>query len=134
MRSKTAFVLFSLCILVAFTAGCSDRGTKPDGTDTPAEFKNPRVDSTGLTFFYIPAAGTTPTKVFLMGSFNGWTPDDEEMQLKAGSDGRWSVTVKIDPGRHEYKFVIDGKQLPDKTSKEVENDGVGSIKSYVTVR
>ncbi|HOG64525.1 MAG TPA: glycogen-binding domain-containing protein [Spirochaetota bacterium] len=120
--------------LLTIMVGCSDKGTKPDGNGTIEDAKNPRIDSNGLTFFYTPDAGVTPRSVYLMGSFNGWTPDDAAMQLKAGADGRWSVTVQLDKGRHEYKFVINGKQLPDKISREIENDGFGGIKSYVTVK
>jgi hypothetical protein len=130
----TIYILIVLFVLVGLIAGCSDKGTKPDTTIVSDGVKNPVKSAQGLTFFFTPDPGTETRNVYLMGTFNGWTPDDEGMQLQAGNDGRWSVTVRLDKGRHEYKFVVNGKQVPDKTSKEVENDGVGGIKSYVTVQ
>ncbi len=25
------------------------------------------------------------------------------------ADGKWTVTIPLPPGRHEYKFVVDGQ-------------------------
>ena len=47
------------------------------------------------------------TKVCLAGSFNRWDPEATLMQRN--EHGVWSVTLPLDPGRYEYKFVIDGK-------------------------
>ncbi|MCI0456026.1 MAG: glycogen-binding domain-containing protein [Gemmataceae bacterium] len=44
--------------------------------------------------------------VFLAGTFNGWKPDATPM-AKDG-EGEWSVSLKLPPGRYEYKFVVDG--------------------------
>jgi 1,4-alpha-glucan branching enzyme len=44
--------------------------------------------------------------VFLAGSFNGWKPDATPMVKDA--EGNWSVAVDLEPGRYEYKFVVDG--------------------------
>ena len=44
--------------------------------------------------------------VFLAGSFNGWS--DTALAMERGIDGRWLATVQLPPGRHEYKFVVDG--------------------------
>ena len=45
--------------------------------------------------------------VFLAGMFNGWKPDATPMVK--GSEGEWSVNMKLPPGRHEFKFVVDGQ-------------------------
>lgn len=44
--------------------------------------------------------------VFLAGSFNDWKADATPM-TKDG-EGNWSVTLDLPPGRHQYKFVVDG--------------------------
>lgn len=44
--------------------------------------------------------------VFLAGTFNGWKPDATPM-TKDG-EGEWSVSLKLAPGHHEFKFVVDG--------------------------
>ncbi|HUG90040.1 MAG TPA: redoxin domain-containing protein [Planctomycetaceae bacterium] len=46
-------------------------------------------------------------KVCLAGTFNDWKPDGHAL---SGPDtsGTYSTTLRLKPGRHEYKFVIDG--------------------------
>ena len=46
-------------------------------------------------------------EVYLAGDFNEWKPTAEKM---AGPDaqGRFAATLVLKPGRHEYKYLIDG--------------------------
>lgn len=44
--------------------------------------------------------------VFLAGTFNGWDPNSTPM--KRQRDGTWRAELEVVPGRHEYKFVVDG--------------------------
>jgi len=44
---------------------------------------------------------------FVAGSFNNWNADALPMHKDA--TGSWSVSVKLKPGRYEYKFVVDGQ-------------------------
>jgi 1,4-alpha-glucan branching enzyme len=57
-------------------------------------------------FHYKPDAGTTPGAVNLAGDFNGWSTTATPMQKSA--DGTYAVTIKLAPGKHSYKFVLDG--------------------------
>ena len=45
--------------------------------------------------------------VFLAGTFNDWRADATPM--KRADDGNWTARVKLPPGRHEFKFVVDGE-------------------------
>lgn len=45
-------------------------------------------------------------QVFVAGTFNGWKADATPMEREDG--GRWVADVEVGPGRHEYKFVVDG--------------------------
>ena len=45
--------------------------------------------------------------VSLAGNFNGWNPAATPMAKDA--DGNWGVAVDLAPGRHEFKFVVDGQ-------------------------
>jgi 1,4-alpha-glucan branching enzyme len=45
---------------------------------------------------------------FVAGTFNDWKPDAAPLHADL-SNGKWSVTLPLPPGRHEYKFVIDGQ-------------------------
>ena len=44
--------------------------------------------------------------IFIAGTFNDW--DTKSMPMKKGKDGTWRVTIKLLPGRYEYKYFVDG--------------------------
>jgi len=51
--------------------------------------------------------------VAIAGNFNGWNPQANILEDPEG-DGIWTGTLKLEPGRYEYMFVLDGeKWLPD---------------------
>ncbi len=54
-----------------------------------------------------PAAQT----VYLAGAFNDWKSDATLM--KKNGQGTWTWNIELPPGRHEYKFVIDGQWCCD---------------------
>ena len=41
------------------------------------------------------------------GTFNDWNPTATPLTRRA--DGTWAATLALPPGRHEYKFVVDGE-------------------------
>lgn len=49
----------------------------------------------------------TARAVFLAGTFNGWDP--KATPMTKDTQGNWGVPVDLPPGRHEFKFVIDGQ-------------------------
>lgn len=50
------------------------------------------------------------SKITVCGSFNNWNPD--EISLRK-INGIWSASHPLPRGNHEYKFVVDGKWIPD---------------------
>lgn len=52
--------------------------------------------------------------VYLTGDFNGWSPGTFAMK-KEGNE--WVLTVHLSPGKHLYKFVVDGKWIIDPDNK-----------------
>jgi len=44
--------------------------------------------------------------VFLAGTFNQW--NTKAAPMKKGADGNWATAIELPPGRHEFKFVVDG--------------------------
>jgi thiol-disulfide isomerase/thioredoxin len=50
----------------------------------------------------------TAAAVYLAGSFNEWKPADHKME-GPDKEGTYTTKLKLKPGTHEYKFVIDGK-------------------------
>ena len=53
-------------------------------------------------------------RVFVAGSFNDWQPG--AMPLQKGEGDRWAVELTLDPGRYEYRFVVDGRWTDDPLS------------------
>lgn len=69
-----------------------------------------------------PGAG----RVDLAGSFTGWEP---AYSLHETAPGTWTAVVPVDPGVHDYLFVIDGVEwVPDPMAYQVQDDfgGVNS--------
>jgi hypothetical protein len=70
------------------------------------------------------------SEVRLAGSFTGWKP---AYQLQQVSPGTWSIVVPLDPGVHDYAFVVDGgKWIADPTAPAVD-DGFGGVNSRLSV-
>jgi len=77
--------------------------------------------------FYLPAS-TTAHKVYIAGSFNGWSTNQTPMQRV--NDG-WMVYVNLKPGKYSYKFIVDGEWITDPNNKLRERDGEGDYNSIV---
>ncbi|TDB75603.1 isoamylase early set domain-containing protein [Micromonospora sp. KC723] len=63
-----------------------------------------------------------PGAVSVVGSFNGWEPGRHE--LVARRDGTRTVTVKLGPGRHRFRYLASGGVwLDDESADQVDADG-----------
>jgi len=71
-------------------------------------------------------------KVTVAGTFNSW--DANSLLAKKDRKGNWTVKVALNPGRYEYKFVVDGSWVTDPVCKENISNTVGSANSVVVVR
>ncbi|NNE43045.1 MAG: hypothetical protein HKN12_02455, partial [Gemmatimonadetes bacterium] len=89
-RSLAAAALLLLALLLA-----APPAADADITATPG----------GVRFTYSGSSGA----VQLAGSFNSWTGEPMDRE----SDGTWSKVVRLGPGVHEYKFVVDGQWISD---------------------
>jgi len=63
-------------------------------------------------------------QVSLAGDFNNWDTDAAPMQK--GADGIWRLSVPLAPGRHEYRFYVDGVWRDDPTAQQRAVNGLGS--------
>ena len=82
------------------------------------------------TFLYKPAGH--PKKVSLFGSFNGWNRDN--LIMKKNGNGDYGITIPLDPGRHEYKFYVDGKEVLDPKNADSIPNGLGGFNSVLTMK
>lgn len=44
--------------------------------------------------------------VLLAGSFTDW--EQHSIPLRRDSNGTWTIAVRLQPGKHEYLFIVDG--------------------------
>ena len=59
-------------------------------------------------------------RVFLVGDFNNW--DANHLPMKKANKGTWETSFALPPGRHEYRFWVDGVWYDDPNAQErVEN-------------
>ena len=49
--------------------------------------------------------------VYLVGDFNHW--DDGKDKMRKMKDGIHKKSIKLKPGRYEYRFVVDGQWWTD---------------------
>ena len=78
--------------------------------------------------YYAPEA----KKVFVAGSFNGWKQDD--FPLKKDASGKWKVSLSFSPGRHEYRYLVDGVWQNDQRPGECVPNAFGSWNCILEVR
>lgn len=72
---------------------------------------------------------STAKAVFLAGDFNGWSFDS--LPLRLNGDGLWHAKVKLPPGRHEYRFIVDGDWQNDPHACGVVPNEFGSCNCVV---
>ena len=71
-------------------------------------------------------------QIFVAGSFNGWDPTANPMMDNPDS-GHYKAAIRLPPGRHEYKFVVNGEWRVDpKCPLRVENDQ-GAVNSVIQI-
>jgi len=71
------------------------------------------------------------SQVYLAGSFNGWSTSANAMS--DDGDGLFTLTLNLDPGVYEYKFVVDGNWIADESAAAFKDDGFGGKNSIVEV-
>ena len=71
--------------------------------------------------------------VAIAGDFNSWNHENNLLEDSDG-DGIWTGTLKLEPGRYEYMFVLDGKEwVPDPNALRFVNDGFGNRNSILEI-
>ncbi|OGC07728.1 hypothetical protein A2526_00220 [candidate division WOR-1 bacterium RIFOXYD2_FULL_36_8] len=69
-------------------------------------------------------------KVYLAGDFTDWGENAIVMNRKG--NGEWVVTKSLTFGEHEYKFVADGKWIPDPRANK-KKSALGEENSVIKV-
>jgi hypothetical protein len=71
------------------------------------------------------------TQVFIAGCFNNWDPVVDS--LMPGGDGTWTCTLMLEPGEHEYRFVVDGVWWDDPMAVERRANDFGCENCIILV-
>ncbi len=83
------------------------------------------------TFRYRPSRPAR--SVTVMGSFNNWNRSSHPLTDPDG-DGVYELTLPFEPGRYEYKFVVDGEEWIDPNNPDKVSNPFGSYNSVLTIR
>ncbi len=71
-------------------------------------------------------------KVVVAGTFNNW--DTKKLTAKKDSKGNWVVKVSLAPGKHEYKFFVDGSWANDPNCGSCIPNSFGSHNCTIDVK
>ncbi|MFH1190079.1 MAG: AAA family ATPase [Candidatus Omnitrophota bacterium] len=70
--------------------------------------------------------------IYVVGDFNNWQTA-EDYRLSRLADGRWEKKLGLNPGRHKYKFIIDGEWVQDSQNNEREQNSFGTFDSVISL-
>jgi hypothetical protein len=103
--------------------------TRPEPPKTQEKVPTPTAARTVKVTFVLfePDA----KQVVVSGNFNGWSIDATPM--KRDEAGQWETTVALAPGRHEYKFVVDGNWKHDPLARVNVRNQNGTLNSVAQV-
>jgi len=119
----------AFCVALAVLAvSCGPRGPETGAQDIQSA--GPREVEGGVRFVcYAPKAH----RVVIVGDFNNWSTGADPMYDRE-EKGVWSITLPLQTGRYEYKFLIDGeKWIPDPGNPKKIKDGFGAYNSVIEV-
>jgi 1,4-alpha-glucan branching enzyme len=68
-------------------------------------------------------------QVYLAGGFREWRP----LAMKKQKDGRFTLEVPLPAGRHEYKFLVDGRWMTDPDNSRWVRNAYGTFNSLAEV-
>ncbi|MDD3656678.1 MAG: zf-HC2 domain-containing protein [Atribacterota bacterium] len=83
--------------------------------------------------FSMRADASQINSIAVVGDFNDWDPN-RNLLIDDNNDGIWTVTLKLEPGRYEYMFIIDGqKWVPDPAAYRYVSDGFGNKNAVIEI-
>lgn len=71
------------------------------------------------------------TQVYIAGCFNEWDPTADPLRLVG--DDTWTCTLLLEPGEHEYRFVVDGVWWDDPMAEERRLNDFGCENCIIVV-
>ncbi len=71
-------------------------------------------------------------EVYVVGDFNNWCVT-EQSKLWEKEKGVWQKRIFLGPGKHRYKFIIDGRWVTDPGNDHIEPNPYGGMDSVLEV-
>ncbi len=125
VRVTPATVALVLAAGIAVAAALRYRVAAP-----PAVASRVQGDLVKTRFVFLAPGASS---VAVTGDFVGWTPKGVPLQRDPSGRGIWVGVLRLEPGVHQYEFVIDGRRWrPDPNAPEVDN-GFGEKNSVLVV-
>lgn len=96
---------------------------------------SPGMNPNGLTEvqFSLRAGAEQISSVAVVGDFNDWNPNKHLLQDE-NNDGIWTASLRLEPGRYEYMFILDGqKWVPDPEAYRYVRDGFGNKNAVIEI-
>lgn len=81
----------------------------------------------GIACFFLPA-NHDANRVSLSGSFNQWSTMQLPMQQ---TDSGWVSCLQLPPGKHLYKYIVDGRWITDPNNRQRERESRRNNNSVV---
>ena len=77
---------------------------------------------------FAPQAGS----VSVAGTFNQWNTNT--FKLAKGYEGTWNGSIRLRPGRYQYRFFVDGKWVDDPNAKQTIQNEFGTKNTLLEVK
>jgi 1,4-alpha-glucan branching enzyme len=77
-------------------------------------------------------AAAPGSEVYLAGTFNNWDPKQHQL-CSDPACGFYKIALVLPPGRHEYKFAVNGEWHVDASCLERVPNDMGSLNSVILV-
>ena len=71
-------------------------------------------------------------QVCVTGDFTKWSPDGIPLSMR--SDDDWRTTLRLSPGRYEYRLLVDGEWRDDPNARNTVPNPFGSFNGVLEVR
>ncbi len=74
---------------------------------------------------------TKARRVVLSGSFNKW---NEDLFRMTKTEDCWTLTLKVRPGKYEYKFIVDGMWIEDPDNPLKKRNEFNEYNSFIDIK
>lgn len=85
-------------------------------------------EKVNYTFTYL--GGETAKEVGIAGSMNGWNYKSSLLQR---AEQGWSISFVLNPGMHEYRIWVDGKEQLDENNPMTKDNGMGALNNFFLI-